>query len=42
VIDVSALRRLLLIVTSWLDGQEREIAAYLIEENRVLRRQVGE
>jgi putative transposase len=31
---------LLLTVTSWLDGQEREIVAYLIEENRVLRRQL--
>ena len=29
---------LLLTVTSWLDRQEREILAYLIEENRVLRR----
>ena len=32
---------LLLTVTSWLDRQEREILAYLIEENRVLRRQLG-
>ena len=32
---------LLLPVTSWLDRQEREILAYLIEENRVLRRQLG-
>ena len=40
-IDVSALRMLLLTVTSWLDRQEREILAYLIEENRVLRRQLG-
>ena len=31
-IDVSALRMLLLTVTSWLDRQEREILAYLIEE----------
>ena len=41
VIDVSALRMWLLIVTSWLDRQEREILAYLVEENRVLRRQLG-
>ena len=40
-IDVPALRLLLLTVTSWLDRQEREILAYLIEENRVLRRQLG-
>ena len=39
-IDVSALRMLLLTVTSWLDRQEREILAYLIEENRVLRWQL--
>jgi hypothetical protein len=41
VIDVSALRMLLLTVTSWLDQREREMLAYLLEENRVLRRQVG-
>jgi hypothetical protein len=32
---------LLLTVTSWLDLRERQMLAYLIEENRVLRRQVG-
>src|SRR5262245_28444468 len=32
---------LLIAVTGWLDGREREMVAYLIEENRVLRRQVG-
>ena len=41
VIDVSALRMLLLTVTSWLARQEREMLAYLIEVNRVLRRQLG-
>jgi hypothetical protein len=41
VIDVSALQMLLLTVTSWLDQREREVLAYLIEENRVLRRQLG-
>ena len=41
VIDVPALRLWLLTVTSWLDRQEREILAYLIDENRVLRRQLG-
>jgi hypothetical protein len=40
VIDVSVLQMLLLTVTSWLDQREREVVAYLIEENRVLRRQV--
>src|SRR5262245_4703452 len=39
--DVSALQMLLLIVTGWLDRREREMLAYLIEENRVLRRQMG-
>jgi hypothetical protein len=41
VIDVSAVQMLLLTVTSWLDRREREVLAYLIEENRVLRRQLG-
>jgi transposase InsO family protein len=41
VIDLSVLRLLLLTVTGWLDRREREALAYLIEENRVLRRQVG-
>jgi putative transposase len=41
VIDVSAFHMLLLAVTGWLDHREREVLAYLIEENRVLRRQVG-
>ncbi len=40
-IDVSALRLLLLTITGWLDGREREALAYLIEENRLLRRPVG-
>jgi transposase InsO family protein len=32
---------LLMVVTGWLDRREREALAYLIEENRVLRRQLG-
>ena len=40
-IDVSAFQMLLLMVTSWLDQREREVLAYLMEENRVLRRQLG-
>jgi hypothetical protein len=39
VIDVSVLRLLLFTITGWLD--RREALAYLIEENRLLRRQVG-
>src|SRR4249920_624518 len=30
-----------MIVTGWLDRREREAVAYLIEENRCLRRQLG-
>jgi len=41
VIDLSALQMLLMVVTGWLDRREREVLAYLIEENRLLRRQVG-
>jgi hypothetical protein len=41
VIDVSVLQLLLLAMTGWLDRREREALAYLIEENRVLRRQIG-
>jgi len=40
-IEVSAFQMLLLPGTSWLDQREREVLAYLIEENRVLRRQLG-
>jgi hypothetical protein len=38
--DASALGMLLLTVTSWLDRRERETLAYLLEENRLLRRQL--
>jgi hypothetical protein len=41
VIDVSTFHILLLTVTGWLDRRERKVLAYLMEENRVLRRQVG-
>jgi len=41
VIDVSALRMVLITLTSCLDCGELEMLAYLIEENRVLRRQLG-
>jgi putative transposase len=42
VIDVSVLRLLLLTITGWLDRREREALAYLIEENRLLRKHVSE
>src|SRR6476660_10522719 len=32
---------LLGVLTGWLDRREREAVAYLIEENRLLRRQLG-
>jgi hypothetical protein len=40
VIDLSALQLVLLVLIGWLECQEREAIAYLIEENR-LRRQLG-
>jgi transposase InsO family protein len=40
VIDPSALRLLLMVLTGWLDRREREALAYLVEENRLLRRQL--
>ena len=39
-IDVSAFQLLLTILTGWLDRQERDVLRYLLEENRVLRRQL--
>jgi len=41
VIDLAALQMVLGVLTGWLDGRERETIAYLIEENRLLRRQLG-
>ena len=38
--DVSALRMLLVALTSWMERQERDALRYLVEENRVLRRQL--
>ena len=40
-IGVSVLQLLLVAVAGWLDRREREAMAYLIEENRILRRQIG-
>jgi hypothetical protein len=40
VIDVAAVRMLLL-VTGWLDRRERDAVAYLMEENRLLHRQLS-
>jgi hypothetical protein len=41
VIDPTALQMVLYVLTGWLERQEREAIAYLIEENRLLRRQLG-
>jgi hypothetical protein len=41
VIDPAALQMLLLALTGWLERRERDALAYLIEENRLLRRQLG-
>jgi hypothetical protein len=40
VIDLTTLRLVLSVLTGWLDCREREAIAYLIEENRLLRRQL--
>ena len=40
-IDFAALQMVLGALTGWLDRREREAVAYLIEENRLLRRQLG-
>jgi hypothetical protein len=41
VIDASALQLLAMVLTSWLERRDREALAYLIEENRLLRQQLG-
>ena len=40
-IDPVALQMVLGVLTGWLERREREAIAYLIEENRLLRRQLG-
>ena len=40
-IDPAVLQMVLGVLTGWLDRREREAIAYLIEENRLLRRQLG-
>jgi putative transposase len=41
VIDPAGLQIVLSVLTRWLDRREREVVAYLIEENRLQRRQLG-
>jgi hypothetical protein len=40
VLDASAFRLFLLVLVGWLDRRERDVLAYLMEEQRVLRRQL--
>jgi hypothetical protein len=40
-IDPLALQVMLMALTGWLERRERDAIAYLIEENRTLRRQLG-
>ena len=40
-IDPAALQMVLGVLTGWLHRREREAIAYLLEENRLLRRQLG-
>jgi putative transposase len=40
VIDVSAFQLLLTLLTGWVDREQRNVLRYLLEENRVLRRQL--
>ena len=39
-IDISAFQLLLTLLTGWLDREDRDVLRYLLEENRVLRRQL--
>jgi hypothetical protein len=41
VVDVVALRRFSLALSGWLREREAEAIAYLLEENRTLRAQLG-
>jgi hypothetical protein len=41
VLDVAVLQMVFGVLTGWLERREREAIAYLIEENRFLRRQLG-
>ena len=39
-IDISAFQLMLTVLTGWLHCQERDVLQYLLEENRLLRRQL--
>ena len=40
-IDVASARVFLAALAGWFSGRQQEAVAYLIEENRILRRQLG-
>jgi len=40
VINASAFQLLIAVLTGWMDRQDRDVLRYLVEENRVLRRQL--
>lgn len=40
-VNIATLQMVLGVLTGWLERREREAIAYLVEENRLLRRQVG-
>ena len=42
VIDVASVRFLLATLSGWLNHQQQEVIAYLVEENRTLRSQLGD
>jgi hypothetical protein len=41
VFDLAAFQTVLMVLTGWLENREREVIACLVEENRLLRRQLG-
>jgi hypothetical protein len=41
VIDLAALQTMLGVLTGWLGRRERDAVAYLMEENRLMRRELG-
>jgi hypothetical protein len=42
VIDIATLQMWFAVLIGWLDREQRDALAYLIEENRILREQLGE
>ncbi|HUX16919.1 MAG TPA: hypothetical protein VMW52_10635 [Phycisphaerae bacterium] len=42
VVDLAAVRLLVATLAGWLTGRQHELIAYLIDENRLLRAQLGD